>query len=766
MKKIVFSILAIALAFGSLSVVQAQTATAADCVQINSTVKTGSRGTAVLKLQNFLIAKGYETVLATGYFGSLTKQALIDFQQQNGVEAVGSAGPVTRGIIAKVSGCEAVTVNEVRNGKYSIQIVSPSASDVAWRKGKTAVVRWKGENLDGLPVAIFLVSATTTPETARTKFVVASIANGKNNNEETVKLPTDIPSGKYLLRISVDLPNSTYTGVVGETVIEVKGSDDDVASILPTIEITSPASTTVWSKDTAGNITWKKTKSGLLPKINIFLVNQITNKVYPVRTGVSNDGVAIVTVDMLKDIPVGKYKILINGLYGSVVIRDASEEFTLVQKAGQTAVVPTITSVTASNAPLVRGGQVKVIGTGFTTNDNDITLINAATKATTTRAVVGIPSSDKTTLYFNFPSVLCSQGAACSNTALAATGTYNVLVTNKGGQSNAGSIVLADGTLPANTATYLRNIQFTNGATLQKGSEKAFTWETNGLGSMRVDFLLSTSTSAGVKIYTLKSNRVNDTRGSIGATELEGVPVGPYTFVVRGINKGEEVRTTVPVTVYAKTAIPPTVAQVTGSLSNVVLSTPTRVLTLGTQAHKVTWSSVGIPTSQKVDVALVREGSGSAVSLAKVDGTTASFTFSIADIKAKSSTMAVPGSYRIVITASSTVNAKSDVFTIEEPKVTFKTPASNTEFAKGSVVNFTWSTNLGTERTIDIVLKGVTDTAYRSVIRSAAENDGVGKFTLPSDAKAGTYVIRLRTSFAGEETVLGDLAIRVKAENR
>jgi len=62
----------------------------------------GSTGDDVLKLQQFLIGQGYSIPAgATGYFGSQTQQALIQFQiAKNITPSVGYFGPKTRGVLS------------------------------------------------------------------------------------------------------------------------------------------------------------------------------------------------------------------------------------------------------------------------------------------------------------------------------------------------------------------------------------------------------------------------------------------------------------------------------------------------------------------------------------------------------------------------------------------------------------------------------------------------------------------------------------------
>ena len=60
-------------------------------------LRTGNSGEAVGALQTRLAALGYYTYgTATGYYGSITKSAVIQFQQSCGLSADGIAGPATR----------------------------------------------------------------------------------------------------------------------------------------------------------------------------------------------------------------------------------------------------------------------------------------------------------------------------------------------------------------------------------------------------------------------------------------------------------------------------------------------------------------------------------------------------------------------------------------------------------------------------------------------------------------------------------------------
>lgn len=63
---------------------------------ISSTLRKGASGNEVRLLQAVLIRLGYMQGDATGYFGPKTKEAVIKYQTENGLEAVGFTGPKTR----------------------------------------------------------------------------------------------------------------------------------------------------------------------------------------------------------------------------------------------------------------------------------------------------------------------------------------------------------------------------------------------------------------------------------------------------------------------------------------------------------------------------------------------------------------------------------------------------------------------------------------------------------------------------------------------
>ena len=72
---------------------------AGDGYQFTSFLTVGTQSNEVAELQLRLGVLGYFSGSDTGYFGSLTRQAVIDFQAANGLPQVGYVGPSTRAVL-------------------------------------------------------------------------------------------------------------------------------------------------------------------------------------------------------------------------------------------------------------------------------------------------------------------------------------------------------------------------------------------------------------------------------------------------------------------------------------------------------------------------------------------------------------------------------------------------------------------------------------------------------------------------------------------
>lgn len=79
-------------------------AASAEGYMFNKNLSMGMRNADVTALQNALASAGYFNVAATGYFGSVTKSAVMAYQRANSISPVsGFVGPLTRGVLNATS---------------------------------------------------------------------------------------------------------------------------------------------------------------------------------------------------------------------------------------------------------------------------------------------------------------------------------------------------------------------------------------------------------------------------------------------------------------------------------------------------------------------------------------------------------------------------------------------------------------------------------------------------------------------------------------
>lgn len=140
---VIFAILAISIPF----ITHSQTLT--------RQLELGMRGNDVSALQTFLARDNtiYPQGLVTGYFGSLTKSAVSNFQARNGISTVGRVGPITLSAInAQMAG-----------GVSGADIYAPSISGVnVSTTNSSATMSW---NTSENSSAIIFYSTSPIPMT-------------------------------------------------------------------------------------------------------------------------------------------------------------------------------------------------------------------------------------------------------------------------------------------------------------------------------------------------------------------------------------------------------------------------------------------------------------------------------------------------------------------------------------------------------------------------------------------------------------------------
>jgi peptidoglycan hydrolase-like protein with peptidoglycan-binding domain len=107
------------------------------CLTFSNNIFVGLSNNDVTNLQTFLSAKGYvDASNITGYFGSITRQAVVGFQADNDLPQTGYVGPLTRQVIHNLSCDSSQNQNNNQNQNQKLTITKlgtqsgPQGTDV------------------------------------------------------------------------------------------------------------------------------------------------------------------------------------------------------------------------------------------------------------------------------------------------------------------------------------------------------------------------------------------------------------------------------------------------------------------------------------------------------------------------------------------------------------------------------------------------------------------------------------------------------------
>ncbi|MFZ2151703.1 MAG: peptidoglycan-binding domain-containing protein [Minisyncoccia bacterium] len=143
---------------------------------LNRELQLGMSGSDVSSLQAFLALDNtiYPQGLVTGYFGSLTKSAVSNFQVRNGIPGVGRVGPATLPVLNfQMAGGAGGTVN--------MGGIAPSISGANVSVSRnTAMVNWN-TNQNAKGVVYYSTNALTTYERERSVDVSGLMAMTDSN---------------------------------------------------------------------------------------------------------------------------------------------------------------------------------------------------------------------------------------------------------------------------------------------------------------------------------------------------------------------------------------------------------------------------------------------------------------------------------------------------------------------------------------------------------------------------------------------------------
>lgn len=100
------------------------------------TLKKGSTGTSVKNIQIKLINEGYLNSKATGYYGNLTKEAIMKFQAKNGLKVDGIAGNATQNALQKIGTSILANTTKTKDNPDKIKEIQTALKNLNFYKGK------------------------------------------------------------------------------------------------------------------------------------------------------------------------------------------------------------------------------------------------------------------------------------------------------------------------------------------------------------------------------------------------------------------------------------------------------------------------------------------------------------------------------------------------------------------------------------------------------------------------------------------------------
>jgi len=172
----------------------------------------GSRGDDVTALQHFLKSKRYINFEPTGYYGSLTHEAVKQFQQANDVEAVGTVGPKTRALLNSLSDTLLKNTAAVSTNTSRVSGAPQGASNVGGGGGSSPAVGNTHASSDN--------GGTTAVAPAVTPSSISSNNNGIPAVTPADVTPPSTPANLAATAISssrIDLTWTASTDNVGVT---------------------------------------------------------------------------------------------------------------------------------------------------------------------------------------------------------------------------------------------------------------------------------------------------------------------------------------------------------------------------------------------------------------------------------------------------------------------------------------------------------------------------------------------------------------------
>ncbi|MDP3244935.1 MAG: peptidoglycan-binding domain-containing protein [bacterium] len=164
--------------------------------------EVGENADEVRRLQNFLTEKGYFKYKATGYFGKITRAALLVYQKDAGVAQTGEFDLATRGkahsLYCKTVKAVKVSKEEPKIEKKEEENIVSAVSNIVLKAGENANVLWatSGKSKEGFKVVWSKNNNPTYPTREGDKYLYFSESTANSATLEAFN-----GAGEYYVRV-------------------------------------------------------------------------------------------------------------------------------------------------------------------------------------------------------------------------------------------------------------------------------------------------------------------------------------------------------------------------------------------------------------------------------------------------------------------------------------------------------------------------------------------------------------------------------------
>jgi peptidoglycan hydrolase-like protein with peptidoglycan-binding domain len=174
--------------------------TSAENVQFNVSLGYGSTQKAeVIKLQNFLIGQGLlQSSSATGNYLSLTQKAVANFQTAQGIDPIGTFGPLTRAAANKIVLTQGASAKPTATIS-SVSVESSNSGAATALLSNEKIIKWRTSGYPaGVGVNINLIKKVSDSPKAYKLVRVIAVDTSNDGQENWTPTSTETGSDLYI----------------------------------------------------------------------------------------------------------------------------------------------------------------------------------------------------------------------------------------------------------------------------------------------------------------------------------------------------------------------------------------------------------------------------------------------------------------------------------------------------------------------------------------------------------------------------------------